>query len=190
MNKIIVLCSFLTFGFIACKTSEKEIDTLEIAKKYYEILNNSDVSEIAYILTDSIVIKENEDDYQETFSKQGYVAWLEWDSVFSPTYKILEMEQENGVVKAKISKIDQRILFLHEEPMVWTEIIRCNNNKIISVDRIKYEVFNVAKFLKTRDELVSWIDKNHPQLSGFLHDQTEPGGIKYLKAIDLYKNRQ
>jgi hypothetical protein len=31
---------------------------------------------------------------------------LQWDSAFDPTYQILEIEQENEIVKAKIFKID------------------------------------------------------------------------------------
>lgn len=189
MNKIIVLSLFLTIGFISCKTSEKEVDKLEIAKRYYRFLDDSDDGGMKTVLGDSIVIRESQDNYQERFSKKGYIEWLKWDSVFDPTYKILEIEQENEFVKAKISKTDKRIFFLHEEPMVWNEIIRFDNDKIKRVERIKYEVFDVMKFLKNRDELVTWINENHPELNGFLNDQTESGGMKYIKAIELYQNK-
>jgi hypothetical protein len=112
---------------------------------------------------------------------------LKWDAVFAPTYKVLQIEQENEVIKAKISKIDKRIIFLHEGPIVTNEIIRFDTHKISSIER-NNAVFNDTIFLKNRDKLSNWIDKNHPELNGFLHDQTETGGIKYLKAIELYKN--
>ncbi len=192
MKKIIALLFLLTIGFVSCKTSEKEknkeTSKLEIAKQYYKALDNSDGSGIPNLLGDSIVVRENSDDYEERFSQKGYSEWLEWDSVFDPTYKILEIEEENQVVKAKISKIDKRILFLNEEPMVWYEIVRFDNNKIVQVERIEYEVFNVEKFLKNRDGLVNWIDKNHSELSGFLFPQTRSVGLKYLKAIEMYEN--
>ncbi|MGB5418616.1 hypothetical protein [Algibacter sp.] len=181
----LIIIIFLSVGCISCKTSEKEINKLDIAKRYYKILDKADDDAIALLLGDSIVIRENESDYQETFTKKRYSEWLKWDAVFVPTYKILEIEQDRDIVKAKISKIDRRILFLHEQPMVWNEIIRFENNKIIKVERVLYEVFNVSRFLKNRDSLVSWIEKNHPELNGFLNDQTEAGGIKYLKAIEL-----
>lgn len=192
MKKIIALLFLLTIGFVSCKTSEKEknkeTSKLEIAKQYYKALDNSDGSGIPNLLGDSIVVRENSDDYEERFSQKGYSEWLEWDSVFDPTYKILEIEEENQVVKAKISKIDKRILFLNEEPMVWYEIVRFDNNKIVQVERIEYEVFNVEKFLNNRDGLVNWIDKNHSELSGFLFPQTRSVGLKYLKAIEMYEN--
>lgn len=189
MSRIIVLSLFLIFGFISCKTAEKEVDKLELAKRYYRFLDTSDSAGMLTLLGDSIVIRENEDDYEERFSEKGYIKWLEWDSVFGPTYKILEIEQEGEIVKARISKIDKRIQLLHEEPMVWNEIIRFKNNKINRIERVEYEVFDVMRFLKNRVELVSWIDENHPELNGFLHDQTKAGGKKYLKAIELFKNR-
>lgn len=189
-----IILSLLLIGLMSCKTSEKEKvkekSKLEIAKQYYKALDNSDRLEMLTLLADSIVIRENADNYEERFSQNGYAVWLKWDSVFEPTYKILEIEEENAVVTAKISKIDKRLFFLTEEPMVWNEIVRFDNNRIVKVERIEYEVFNVEKFLKNRDELVSWIDKNHPELSGFLYDQTKAGGMKYLKAIKLYNNKK
>ena len=140
MNKILIL--LLLIELISCKNSEKEIDKLEIAKRYYAILDKSNVSEIATLLTDSLLTKETEYDYEQTFSKKEYVEWLEWDSIFEPTYKILEIEQENGTVKAKISKTDKRISFLHNEPIVTTQIIHFDNDKITSIETTKYVIFN------------------------------------------------
>ena len=188
MNKIIILLLLLTFGFTSCKNSEQEIDKLKIANQYYNTLDNSDHSVLAHLLTDSLLTKETEYDYEQTFSLKEYIEWMKWDSVFDPTYKTLEIEQENGIVKAKISKIDKRISFLHEEPIVTSEIIRFDKNKIKSIERTNV-IFNDSVFVKNRTEFLSWIDKNHPELNGFIHDQTKNGGMKYLKAIELYKNK-
>ncbi len=180
----------MSIGFITCKNSENEkgikTSKLEIAKNYYKALDNSNSTEMLTLIGDSIVIRENNDDYQERFSRNGYTVWLKWDSVFEPTYKILEIEEKNEVVNARISKVDKRIIFLTEEPMVWKEIIRFDKNKIVKVERIEYEVFNVPKFVRNRDTLVSWVDRYHPELSGFLYPQTKSVGMKYLKAIELY----
>lgn len=187
MNKIIVLFLSLLIGFVSCKTSDKKNSKLEIVQKYYKALNNSNETEMVALISNNIIIRESESNYQEEFSQKKYAEWLKWDSVFNPTYKILEIELENNVVKTKVSKIDKRIFFLHTEPIVWHEIIRFDTNKITMVERNKYEAFNVTKFLKNRDTLVTWIKKKQPELDGFINDQTESGGIKYLKAIELYE---
>lgn len=188
MNSIKLLLLFLTIGFISCKNAAKESNKLEIAKQYYTMLDQSDHSNIETLLTDSLLTKETESGYQQTFSLKEYVDWLEWDSVFEPTYEILELKQEDQTVNAKISKIDKRILFLHGEPIVSHQVIRFDNHQIASIETTKYVVFKDSTFVKNRDELVGWINQNHPELNGFLHDQTKLGGMKYLKAIEMYEN--
>jgi len=190
MNRITILLVLITIGIISCKNSEKEFDQLEIAKKYYKVLDKSNVSGIETLLTDSLLTKETEYNYEQTFSKKEYVEWLQWDSVFKPTYKILEIGQKNGIVKAKISKTDKRISFLHKEPIVTEQVIRFDMDKISSIETTKYVVFNDSVFVKNRGRLSNWIDKNHPELNGFIHDQTKSGGMKYLKAIELYENKK
>ena len=190
MNKIILLILLLTFGFTSCKNSEKEIDKLEIAQQYYKALDNSDSTVMNILLTDSLLTKETDYDYEQTFSKKEYIEeWLKWDSVFNPTYKILEIKQENEIVKAKISKVDKRIILLHEEPTVWNEVIQFDSGKIISIER-KNVVFNDKTWERNRTKLLSWIDENHPELNGFLNGQTESVGMKYVKAIELYNKEK
>ena len=187
MFKTIILSLLVLSGVISCKTSEKEIEKLEIAKKYYTALDSSDSSAITLLLTDSLVTKEAE--YEQTFFMKDYVEWLKWDAVFDPKYEILQIEQEDEIVKAKISKIDKRISFLHQEPIVTNQIIRFDHDRITSIETTEYVTFNDSTFVKNRDGLVNWIKENHPELNGFIHDQTETGGLKYLKAIELYKNK-
>ncbi|GAA4272948.1 hypothetical protein U6A24_06700 [Aquimarina gracilis] len=190
MKKIIVLSLFLTIGFTSCKTSEKEIDKIEIAKQYYKALDNSNGASMKILLTDSLKTEIPEYNYKQNYSLEEYIEnWLKWDSVFDPTYKILQIEQENGVVKAKVSKIDKRIFFLQQEPFITNEILRFRKNKISAIE-IEYVNFNEEVWEKNRTEILNWIDENHPELNGFIYDQTEKGGIKFLKAIELYKNRK
>ena len=153
-------------------------------------MDSSNHSEMALLLADSLVTKETEYNYEQTFTLNEYVEWLKWDSIFDPTYKILQIEQEDEIVKTKISKIDKRISFLHQEPIVTNQIIRFDNDKIIGLETTVYVIFNDSIFVKNRDRLVNWIEENHPELNGFLYDQTKTGGLKYLKAIELYKNNQ
>ena len=184
MNKVTLLSLLLIIGFISCKNLEKGVDKIGIAKQYYDMLDSSEYSRITSLLTDSIITKEI--DYELTLSQAAYMEQLKWDSVFEPTYEILQIEQENSIVKARVSKKDKRVLFLHEEPIVTDEIIRFHNSKITSVEITDYVIFNDATFSKNRSKLLNWIDKNHPELNGFIHDQTLEGGLNYLKSIELY----
>lgn len=187
MNKTTILLLLLTIGFLSCKNSEKEIDRVEIAKQYFKTLDNSDYSKISDWLADSLTTIEGE--YKQAYSKSDYLEFFKWDSVFDPNYKILEIGQNNGIVKAKISKMDKRISFLHEEPFITNQTIKFENNKVISVET-EYVDFNEATWERNKNGLLDWIDENHPELNGFIYDQTESGGIKFLKAIELYKNRK
>jgi hypothetical protein len=189
MKKIVLFLILSAVGFISCNNSEKKIEKLKIAKKYYEILDKLYVSEIETLLADSLLTKETEYDYEQKFSKKEYIEWLKWDSVFQPTYKVLEIEKKNETVKATISKTDKRISFLHKKPIVTNQIIYFDKNKITRVETTKYVIFNDSTFVKNRDELLDWIDKNHPELNGFIYNQTKSGGINYLKAIELYKHK-
>ena len=46
MNKITAFLIFITIGFFSCKNSEKESDKLEIAKKFYIAIDNSNPLEM------------------------------------------------------------------------------------------------------------------------------------------------
>jgi len=186
MNKIIALL-LMTVGLISCKTSERQIDKLEIARKYYKFLDNSDYSKMSDWFADSLTTIEGE--YKQTYSRSDYLELLKWDSVFDPNYEILEIEQKNGIVKTKISKMDKRISFLHEEPFITNQTIKFKNNKIICVET-EYVNFNEAIWERNKNGLLSWIDENYTGLNGFIYDQTESGGMKFLKAIELFKNKK
>jgi len=187
MNKTITLLFLFTIGFISCKNSEKEIDRIEITKQYFKVLDNSDYSKMSDWFADSL--KTIEGEHKNIYSKNDYLELLKWDSVFDPNYEILEIEQHGGIVKVKISKMDKRIFFLHEKPFITSQIVRFQKDKIISVET-DYLNFDYPTWEKNKNGLLSWIDKNHPELSGSLYDQTESGGKKFLKAIELYQNKK
>ncbi|MEZ4841262.1 MAG: hypothetical protein R2821_07060 [Flavobacteriaceae bacterium] len=54
------------------------------------------------------------------------------------------------------------------------QVIHFDKDKITSgIETTKYVIFNDSVFVKNRDGLLDWIDKNHPELNGFIHDQTK-----------------
>ena len=125
MNRILLFSLILLVGLIGCKKSEKTIDKLEIAEKYFVALDESNSSKMKDLLTDSLITAIPKYEYEVRYSKNDYVEkWLKWDSVFEPTYKVLELDLVNGIVKAKVSKTDRRILFFMQKPFLTNEILR------------------------------------------------------------------
>lgn len=190
MKLLVRLSILVMFIFFSCNNSQKEVDKLEIATAYYQALNSFDASKVKPLLSDSLVIREMDYDYTQAFSQKQYITnWMKWDALFNPSYTLLEISQEGDIVKAKISKLDQRILFLHKEPTIWNAAIHFEYNKIVRIENTNV-AFNDSIWSTNANALVKWIDKNHPELNGFIYDQTESGGIKYLKALKLYESRE
>ena len=173
---------FLMALLVSCND---KISNLETAKAYYDVLNKSDYSKVPLLFLDSILSKEG--DYKKVFSQPDYIEFLKWDAVFKSEHKLLEIKEKEGVVFAMVSQNDKRIMFLNEEPIITNQVIRFKNGKISSVEIIDYVVFNEKTFVKNRAKLLNWINENHPELNDFLYDQTESGGLNYIKAIDLFK---
>ena len=189
MNKIALFTMFLAFAFFSCKDSEVKNDRLEIAKQYYRALDTSDGLQMKGLLSDSLVVKQTEYDYEQAFTKEEYIGkWLKWDSVFHPTYEVLEIEQQSEIVKVKISKLDKRIFFLHGKPYITNETIKFQKDKI-SVVEVSDVNFDAKTWERNRSELLKWVDENHPELDGFIFDQTKSGGLKYLKVMQLYQKK-
>ncbi len=187
MKKAIAILFLLTIGITSCKTHEKEADKLGIAKKYYRAINNSNPSKTKELITKRFTTVD--DGFEQKYNGSEYAEWVKWDAVFQPTYDILKIEKEDGVVKAKISKIDKRISFLHRGPIITDEVLEFEGNKINNIKRTS-TLFDVEEFVKNRDELVRWIADHQPELNGFLNEQTKSSGLNYLKAIELYKNKK
>jgi len=192
MNKTTVLLLLLTIGLISCKNSEKEFDRLEIAEKYFVALDESNSSKIKDLLTDSLITTIPKYEYEVRYSKNDYLGnWVKWDSIFEPTYKVLEMNLVNGTVKAKVSKTDKRILFFMHKPFLSNYTIRFQNNNIVSIEE-EYLNFDEVTWGKNRSGLLNWTKENHPELNldHFINIQNESGGKKLFKAIELYKNKK
>lgn len=181
-----ILIIILTFCVVSCNT-KNDTSKIEIAKRYYSTLNSSNDSVIHTWFGDSLITKEG--GYVQQYSQNEFKAFLKWDAVFDPSYQILNIEIQDTIVKTKISKLDKRILFLHEKPFITNQIIRFKEDKISSIETI-YLNFDEKTWENNKTKLLSWIDKNHPELNGFIYDQTETGGIKFLKAIELYNTNK
>ncbi|MDT0606842.1 hypothetical protein [Croceitalea rosinachiae] len=186
MNLRYLLLAIIIIFFIACKpssTSKKE----QLARNYYQALDQSNFARIAELQFDSIRVKEGS--YTSVYSVEDYVNWLKWDSVFQPTYEVLDITSDEEKVELTISKVCKRIQFLNGGPMISKEVMQFKEGKIYTLEIKDFTSYNGERWNAEREKLVNWIKANHPELEGFIYDQTLQGGINYLKALDLYQSR-
>ncbi|SFB87024.1 hypothetical protein SAMN04487891_103144 [Flagellimonas taeanensis] len=182
---IFTLCVLMA---MSCQQKNKEIDKVKIVNDYIDALNASDYDKVAGLFRDSIRLREM--DYVSAFSKEGYHSLFQWDSTFHPKYEILDVKSDGNEVRMKVSKQCERILFLNEEPIITQEVVKFDGDAIQSIDIVEYVVFNDSLWSAKRADLMAWIENHHPELNGFIYDQTKQGALNYLKAMALYKNRQ
>ncbi|MCL6274804.1 hypothetical protein M3P19_12350 [Muricauda sp. 2012CJ35-5] len=180
MQKIILILVVVLLAF-SCGSKKQEPAELKLVKKYIQALNQSDYSTVISLFKDSV--RMNELVYKSTFSKQQYYSLFQWDSVFKPTYTIEEIQWMDGYVEMKVAKKCERILFLNEEPIVTKEQVYFDEKGIKSVDIIEYIIFNDELWNTNREKLVTWTANNHPDIDGFLYDQSLEGGLKFKEAI-------
>ncbi|MGC6431172.1 MAG: hypothetical protein ACON5F_09035 [Jejuia sp.] len=179
VHVLILLILFTT----ACK---KSFDKVGLAKQYYEVLNTANYDKAKELIADSLLTTEG--DYEMVFSQRDYINLLKWDAVFEPEYELINIEEDQGFIKTIVSQTNKRILFLHESPIVFNQIIRFENDNISSVETPSYVIFNDSIFSSNREKLLKWIKQNHPEMKSFIYDQTKKGGQEYLNAINLYKD--
>lgn len=187
ISAYLILISLLLLVLYSCKESKSEIDRLAIAKEYYRILKNSKIKEVASLLKDSLVYKSG--DYVQVFSMAQYQDWMAWDSVFKPSYTLLDIKESESGIHSTVSKRDLRLDFLLGEPTVYEQMLHFDKDKIVMVEDVRNIDFNDTLFVRNREALLSWMDKHYPEKNDFIFDQTKSGAVKYLKAISLYNNR-
>ncbi len=179
-----LICLSIFFSSCNSKKSAPK-SNIEIVKTYYNALNNKDINALSNILADSVLQKEI--DYKMPFDKATYLELCKWDMALDANYKIISMAEVDGGVKAKITKIGKRLQFLHERPTIAEDFFEFENDKIRTLGATKFIVFDEKTFLKNRKKLTTFVDNHHPELNGFLYDQTPKGAAKYLKAIELFE---
>lgn len=182
---IIRLTFFLSVLLLSsCENANSESDHAQIIQEYFAALNNSNYGKAADLLSDGFTLYEF--DIEQVKGKEDWHRQFQWDSVFSPTYEIIELNEVDDQVEVTVSKICDRIRFLHDEAIVYKNSFEFDEDKISSEKTYENIIFDESKWQSRRDTLVVWIDKNHPGLSGFVYNQTIKGGQDYLKAIELY----
>ena len=182
-----ILCFTISIILLSCTHSGARKSQEAIVKDYIDDLNKSDFSRISEVIHDSIMTIEG--GLVGCKNKSEFYTIFQWDSVFSPVYKIKSIEKNEQNIEAIISKECDRIRFLHDSATVYRSVFEFQGDMIVKISNIEDIVFDLQKWVSRRDTLVNWIDQNYPDLSGFVFDQTMQGAKNYLKAISLYNGK-
>ena len=184
--RILFLNCLVTFPTLyGCDFNSTGPDLEGATSEYYQALNESSFEKISSLYFDSVRV--NEGIYSIVYSIGDFKHWFQWDSVFQPTYKVIEINRSDNEVNIIVSKKCVRTLFLNGEPTVTKETLTFKEGKIFSVQIKESISFNNKLWDENREDLVGWINENHPQLNGFIHDQSLNGGLNYVTALNLYQ---
>ncbi|MBO3696917.1 hypothetical protein [Roseivirga sp. E12] len=185
MKRLFLLLSLFTLMLLSCNSKVQDSEEKELIKAYFSSLNNFELEAIPNYFYDSIRMKEN--DYLYVASKDSFYIKLQWDSVFRPKYDVIAIEEADNDIIVEVSKSDPRILFLNEEPTIYRDRFSFKDGKIYSIETGEFVLFNWDLWDSNRSKIVNYIKENHPELDGFLYDQTKQGALNYTRAINLYK---
>lgn len=155
---------------------------------YYEGFKNSNYDQIKETIADSFAIIEG--DFTMRFNKESYYQHFAWDSIFKPVYQLDRIYKEKQYVIATASVQSQRFLFLQNNPLTCTHKFQFKEGKISRMTNLGCPGAHWITWKQQVDTLVNWTRSNHPELDGFINDQSMQGAQNYLKAIELYQRSQ
>jgi len=119
--KVCISAIILSIGVFLLSNCARKNSSTQLVENYYHKLNQSNYLALSEFIGDSITISEG--DYDMKYSKDDYYTFFQWDSVFSPKYKVLEIKEIDNKLAVSVSKTCTRIQFLNQKPIISKEII-------------------------------------------------------------------
>ncbi|WP_047416348.1 hypothetical protein [Cellulophaga sp. Hel_I_12] len=184
MKNILVI--FIVLIISSC--SEKNNTPSELITAYFKGFKNADYSQVKKTIADSLITIEG--DYTMAFSRESYYEKFKWDSVFKPTYKLLSIDTQAEQTIATVSLTSLKLEFLKNSPMTCRYQFYFTSGKISKIENIACSDADWEVWEKEVNTLVQWVQRNHPELDGFIYDLSMKGAIDYVNAIALYKKSQ
>jgi len=181
-----ILFVFILVVITSC--ADKQPTEKELIAEYYQGFQNADYNQIKATIADSLTLTEA--DYIMPFSKESFYGHFKWDSVFQPVYKKVDLQNTGEQYVVEIAVSSKRFAFLKNDPLVSRQRFYFKSGKISRVENVEFVDTDWEKWTTQRESLVNWTAVNHPELDGFINDLTMQGAINYVKAIELYENRE
>ncbi|MEP2281180.1 hypothetical protein [Maribacter sp.] len=183
--KNLALTIFLIVIVTSCSTqnhSQKDAVT-----NYYKAFDSGKFNKIKEVIHDSLTIVSG--DYVMPFNKNNFYEFYTWDSVFKPSYEVIELTKNGDEIIATIAQKNLRNAYLKNNPLKLKVKISFTAGKITKLEELDYIDVNWDTWNQRKDSLVSFIQTKHSKLDGFVNDMTMKGAINYLKAIELYRKQ-
>ncbi len=184
MKKLLFIVTLLII--VSC--AERKNNTEEQVITYYNGFNNADYNQIKEVISDSLIITEG--DHKMPFTSKSFYKQFKWDSVFKPTYKIIELKNQGEHSIATVAMTSVKFEFLKNNPFTCNYAFYFKSGKIRRIETLDCIDVNWEVWEKEKGTLVNWIKLHHPELDGFINDLSMKGAIDYIKAIELYKKHQ
>jgi len=160
----------------------------ELVTNYFDARQSGEFEKIKAVVNDSFTITEG--DHIMPYSLDSYYEVFKWDSIFQTSYKIVKLKDVNNQVVASIDLSSIRNKFLQNDQMTCQFKISFDSGKISKIESLDCQGADWAVWQKKVNTLVSWIETNHPDLNGFIHDMSMEGANNYLKAIELFETNE
>ena len=177
---------FILLLIIGC--SNKQNLESELITTYYKGFKTSNYQLVKNVLSDSLTTVYG--GYTTYFTQESYYKQFKWDSVFKPEYELISIDYIDEKYIATVSISCSKFKFLKNNPLTCSYQFLFQSGKTSKIEELDCSNVNWKVWAKEVDTLVNWIKINHPELDGFVNDLSMKGAQNYLKAIELYKNRE
>ncbi|WP_420400963.1 hypothetical protein [Flagellimonas sp.] len=181
MKNTLVILSLL---LLSASCNQKKPIRKEMVTQYYQAFEEGNYQKIKALINDTLTITSG--DYVTPYTHESFYEFFKWDSIFKTSYDIVQLDEVDNKVIVNVASESVRYKFLKNNPLTCQFNISFDSGKISKIESGECAGADWGIWQKERDSLVSWIQKNHPKLDGFIHDMTMDGAINYVKAIELY----
>ena len=181
INKL--LFYVLALSLCSCNT---KLSNEEVVINYYSSLNEGNFDQVRKYIADSLYFTEG--DQTVKLSRDTYYDYFQWDSVFQPRYKVLNIKSVDDLVEIRLEAKSDRLKFLENNPLVTEQQIHLSDQKILKIDYTNYGDVDWNRWSAKRDSLISWMKVHHPEHPEFIYNLTKTGAEDYIKAIALFHN--
>ncbi|PLX20064.1 MAG: hypothetical protein C0599_09810 [Salinivirgaceae bacterium] len=178
---------FALFALLLITACKEETDKLNLVQQYYEGLNSGDYKKASSVLSDNFIMRENEDNFEVSFSPEKFHDWFQWDSVFQPTYEIKSSELVNDTLRLAITKKCDRIMLFNEAPLTNLAYFEISDGKIKAINRYSYLGADWQRWSKNKERFLEFARTYLPEYTYIEQVQNLEYGYRFKKTIEMFQ---